>query len=169
MAELTNRERLQPALLDRLTDNAPDRVQESSDQQVLQLHQLRQSVLRDLAWLLNTARLDTVEDLSSAPLAAKSTINYGVPGFSGVSATAGTVASLERSIADAIRTFEPRIRSETLRVRLRPAEGDDPMPNLVFEIQGELWARPVPLQLFLETSFDLESHAAIVTEARARG
>ena len=43
MAELGNRERLQPALLDRLTDNAPDRKHEAADQQVLQFHQLRLS------------------------------------------------------------------------------------------------------------------------------
>jgi len=169
MAELGNRERLQPALLDRLTDNAPERKHESADQQVLQFHQLRLCVLRDLSWLLNTPKLESVEDLAGAPLAAKSTINFGVPGFTGAAATANMVAALERSIGDSIRAFEPRIRPESLRVRLRPPPAGDPMPSLVFEIQGELWSKPVPIELFLETSIDVETHTAIVTEQRGRG
>lgn len=32
MAELTSKERLQPSLLDRLTDDEPDKTQESRDQ-----------------------------------------------------------------------------------------------------------------------------------------
>jgi hypothetical protein len=39
----------------------------------------------------------------------------------------------------------------------------------VFEIAGELWAQPVPQQLFLETSIELETRLAVVTDARAGG
>jgi len=35
MAELTPKERLQPSLLDRLTDEEPDRRQESRDKRIL--------------------------------------------------------------------------------------------------------------------------------------
>ena len=48
MAELTLRERLQPSLLDRLTDLAPENRRESLDQQSLSTQQMRQAVLRDL-------------------------------------------------------------------------------------------------------------------------
>ena len=54
MAELTPKERLQPSLLDRLTDDAPAEKVESREQRVLSLTKLRQSVNRDLGWLLNT-------------------------------------------------------------------------------------------------------------------
>ena len=57
MPELTPKERLQPSLLDRLTDDAPHRRTESREQRVLSLAQLRESVMRDLAWLLNTEHL----------------------------------------------------------------------------------------------------------------
>ena len=43
MSGLKGRERLQPSLLDRLTDNAPSVKRENFDQQALSMQQLRQS------------------------------------------------------------------------------------------------------------------------------
>jgi type VI secretion system protein ImpF len=169
MAELSRRERLQPSLLDRLTDMAPENRRESLDQQALTMQQLRQAVLRDLAWLLNTTNLAATDDLDDFPRAAASTLNFGVPGFTGMVAAAERVTSLESVIATAIRNYEPRIRPDTLRVRAREARDDNAVPTLVFEIQGELWAQPVPQQLFLETSIDIETRLAVVTETRTRG
>ena len=63
MAELSLQERLQPSLLDRLTDNEPDSNDESRAQRVLSLNRLKRSVLRDLAWLLNSGNLANTEDL----------------------------------------------------------------------------------------------------------
>jgi type VI secretion system protein ImpF len=168
MAEPGSRERLQPSLLDRLTDHAPDSRRESADQQSLTMQQLRQAVLRDLAWLLNTSDLETSEDMADAPLAAKSTINFGVPGFTGMVRVSGRGGGLETMIADAIRRYEPRISPESIRVRLRPMAEDNPLPALVFEIEGELWAQPVPQQLFLETSIELETRLVVVSDARLR-
>jgi type VI secretion system protein ImpF len=169
MSELLGRERLQPSLLDRLTDNAPEHRKESFDQQTLTMPQLRQAVLRDLAWLLNTTNLSALEDLSATPLVAASTLNFGIPGFAGLAGTADRLAGLERGIADAIRVYEPRIRPDTLRVRLRERTEEDTSARLVFEIEGELWAQPVPQQLFLETALELETGLAVVTDARMRG
>lgn len=169
MADTTSRERLQPSLLDRLTDNAPDNQRESFDQQTLSMMQLRRAVLRDLAWLLNTTNLAATEDLAGLALAARSTINYGVPGMAGMVSSSNRLSSLESGISDAIRAFEPRIRPETLKVRLREDTGEKATPAVVFEIEGELWAQPVPEQLFLESSIELETRLAVVTEARMRG
>jgi type VI secretion system protein ImpF len=169
MPEIASRERLQPSLLDRLTDAAPEQSRESFEQQTLGMQQLRAAVLRDLAWLLNTTNLAATEDLSATPLAAKSTINFGVRGFAGLVGTSDRIASLCAGVAEAIRVFEPRIRPDTLKVRLRPPQENKPTPAIVFEIEGELWAQPVPQQLFLETSIELETRLAVVTDARRRG
>ncbi|MGH7044524.1 MAG: type VI secretion system baseplate subunit TssE [Acetobacteraceae bacterium] len=168
MAEATSRERLQPSLLDRLTDHAPESKREGFDQQSLSMPQLRQAVLRDLGWLLNTTNLACTDDLSAAPLAAKSTLNYGSPGFTGLIGTADRLSSLETGLLAAIRAFEPRIRPDSLRVRLRHGASSAPTPTLVFEIAGDLWAHPVPEQLFLETAIEVETRAAVVTDTRAR-
>jgi len=169
MGELSSRERLQPSLLDRLTDDAPDHKRETLDQQTLSMQQLRRAVLRDLAWLLNTTNLVATDDLAGAPLAIKSAINFGIPSFAGLIGTSAKVGSLEAGITEAIRAFEPRIRPDSLKVRLRPPDSDKPAAALTFEISGELWAQPVPQQLFLETMIELETRMAVVTDSRARG
>lgn len=169
MAETTSRERLQPSLLDRLTDHAPESRREGFDQQTLTFPQLRQAVMRDIGWLLNTTNLATTDDLAGLPLVIKSTVNFGVPGLAGLIGTSSRLNSLESGIADAIRAFEPRIRPETLVVRLREEGRDQPSPAITFEIEGELWAQPVPEQLFLETSIELETRLTVVTDTRTRG
>jgi type VI secretion system protein ImpF len=47
-------------------------------------------VLRDLAWLFNTTRIDAEVDLSKTPYARASVLNFGLPPLSGK-----TAASLE--------------------------------------------------------------------------
>lgn len=169
MADLASRERLQPSLLDRLTDHAPEHARESFEQQTLSTVQLRQAVLRDLAWLLNAVNLATTDDLAGAPLSAKSTINYGIPGFTGLLRSSGKAAGLEAAVVEAIRAFEPRIRPDTLQVRAHGPDGDGASTALLFDIEGELWAQPAPQQVFLETSIEIETRLAVVTDARARG
>ena len=168
MSESNRHDRLQPSLLDRLTDNAPDSKRDPFDQQVLSLQQLRQAVMRDLAWLLNTTNLESTDDLDAYPLVRGSSLNYGVPGFTGITSSSDRAVTLEGAIAAAIRQYEPRILPNTLRVTLRETSTEE-LPALVFEIQGELWAQPVPQQLFLETSIDISTRIAVVTDARARG
>ncbi len=169
MAETTSRERLQPSLLDRLTDQRANTRAKASTSRRSAWPQLRQAVLRDLAWLLNTTNLAATEDLAGLPLLTKSTVNYGVPGLAGMVSSSNRLSAMEAGIAEAIRAFEPRIRPDTLRVRLRETDADKPTPSIVFEIQGELWAQPVPEQLFLESSIELETRLAVVTEAKMRG
>jgi type VI secretion system protein ImpF len=166
MSGVQGRERLQPSLLDRLTDHAPTRTKEPPDAGSFTAAQFRQAVLRDLAALLNTSNLATIEDLHDHPLAAKSTLNYGIPGFAGLMQGSGRGGTLERELAEAIKAYEPRIRPETLRVRLRGAGEGASSPAMVFEIEGELWAQPIPQQLFLETSIEVETRLAVVTEAK---
>jgi type VI secretion system protein ImpF len=162
----TSRERLQPSLLDRLTDEAPEKTRETYEQQTLSTQQLRNAVLRDLAWLLNTTNLSATEDLP--PLAAASTINFGIPDFAGRSETS-FLGSLEDGIVHAIKAFEPRIKEDTLRISVRTGDSSRPTPALVFEIAGELWAQPLPQQIFVETAIELETRLAVVTDVRTRG
>ena len=166
MSGLKSRERLQPSLLDRLTDHAPSQKRDGPDQQVLNMAQLRQAVLRDLAALLNTSNLDSLQDLSDFPLAARSTLNFGMPGFAGMMDSPSRLVALEREIAEAIQTFEPRIRPQTLRVRLGGSHGEVTGTAVVFEIQGELWGQPAPVQLFLETLIEVETRVAMVREVK---
>jgi type VI secretion system protein ImpF len=168
MAELTPQERLQPALLDRLTDEEPDKVMESRDRRVLSLRKLREVVLRDLAWLFNAGNHLTAADFADYPEAAGSVINYGMPDFAGLSSSNINTRELERLVRQAIWDFEPRIIRDSVRVRtLRRDEMS--LNALTFEIEGELWAQPVPFHLFLKTQVDLETGSVSVVEQGGSG
>jgi type VI secretion system protein ImpF len=156
LAELTHKERLQPSLLDRLTDNEPDKKQESREQRVFSLTRLREAVLRDLAWLLNTTNLEAGQDLADYPEVVRSVLNYGMPDLSGMTVSGTDVTVLERALNRAIADFEPRILRNTLKVRLEVNESQMNHNAMTFLIEGELWAQPVPLRLFLRTEIDLD-------------
>lgn len=159
---LTSRDRLQPSLLDRLIDDDPGNPHDGPDRRGLTLNQLKASVLRDLAWLLNaTSLLDAEATRHTA--AGKSVVNYGLPPLAGHCVSNIDVQALEGFIHQAITAYEPRIVPGTLRV-LAQARADDMNVNaLSFEIQGDLWAQPVALPLLLRTELDLESgHMRVV-------
>src|SRR5262247_2869962 len=80
---LPPQERLQPALLDRLTDDEPDKKVEPREMRVLSKRKLRESVLRDLAWLFNSTKLESREALAGAPYVRNSVVNFGLPAMSG--------------------------------------------------------------------------------------
>ena len=157
MAELSNEERLQPSLLDRLTDDAPTEQKESQEKRVLPLRRLRAAVMRDLSWLLNTVSLDSTEDLEPYPEVANSVLNYGLPELSGQSVSGLDQAAIERILRQAIGTFEPRILRESLKVRAVTLRDSTSHHSVGFEIEGELWAQPVPIHLLLRTEVEFET------------
>lgn len=161
------RDRLQPALLDRLTDEAPDQTQEADDRRIMSKQQIRQAVLRDLSWLFNATqpRQDWAD---THPALVSSVLNYGLPALSGQRVSKLDVPQLERSIKRAILDFEPRILPDTLVVRaLETATVLDMHNRLEFEIRGHLWAQPIPLEVLLRTKVDLEAGQVEVREAGA--
>lgn len=156
MAELTQQEILQPSLLDRLTDDEPTQKMESREKRVLSLRQLRESVLRDLAWLMNTTDFNSAESLKDFPEVANSTINYGVPELTGHTLLSLDKFELERMVKRAILRFEPRILEDTLGVELKVDDDLMSKQAMTFDIKGELWAQPVPMKVYLKTELDLE-------------
>lgn len=164
MAELTPTERLQPSLLDRLTDEEPAQSQESRNRRVLSISRLRESVLRDLAWLLNTTNMARDDLAKEHPEVARSVLNFGLPDMAGLTSSTIDVSEIERLVKQAIWDFEPRILRHTLKVRAHASDDQMNHNALVFEIFGELWAQPVPLELFLKTEIDLENGEFSVNE-----
>ncbi len=156
MPELSQKERLQPSLLDRLTDEEPLKKTESREQRVLSLQKLRKSVIRDLTWLLNTGTLGTTEDLDNYPEIQRSVLNYGIPDIAGIKASNIDVLAMERLLRKAINYFEPRILSNSLRIRVMKDDSNMGPNTVTFEIEGEMWAQPIPERLYLKTILDLE-------------
>ena len=158
MGQWSLRERLQPSLLDRITDRDPDRTRESVAQQSLMNERLiKEAVIRDLGWLLNTVALDVIQDLSRYQHARRSVINYGVPDLSGQTASTMDAPGLETAVRDAILEFEPRIIRNSLRVNVRRNLSQMSHNSLSFEIDGAIFHQPAPFQVTLRSQLDLEN------------
>lgn len=154
MAELTQKERLQPSLLDRLTDEEPEQLNESREKRVLSTHKLRQSVLRDVSWLLNAGSLEAVKNLERYPEVAKSVVNYGIKNLAGSSVSGSNLAEIEKAVKQAIQHFEPRILQDSLNIQMTSAEDEMNQLAIVFDIEADLWAQPLPLHLYLRTEIN---------------
>lgn len=161
---MAQQDRLQPSLLDRLTDDEPEAANESRDKRVMSLRKLREAVIRDLTWLFNTSDFTSAEDLSDLPLVAESTLNYGLPALAGNTASSVNVSVMERMLKQSILNFEPRIIGKTLKVKIVMAADEMNHNAMNFDIEGELWAQPVPLRLLLKTEIDLENGTVTVVE-----
>jgi type VI secretion system protein ImpF len=166
VAELLPQERLQPSLLDRLTDDAPESKEESREKRILNLTQLRASVLRDVSWLLNTVHLQATQNLADWPHVASSTVNFGIPDLAGSVVTGKNTLALERAVKQALLDFEPRILADTLKVAVRIEPEQMDRHSMLFIIEGKLWAQPIPLSLYLKTELDLETGTVTVAESR---
>lgn len=163
MAEPTPIEKLQPCLLDRLTDDEPASREETRAQRLISHQKYRRGVLRDLEWIFNAQaylRLEGSEpfDLKDYPHAFRSVLNYGIRQLVGLAAP--DMERLQEELSEALRVFEPRLSPRNLVIRA------DMERNLVsFEVQGELWANPLPEQLHLKTTLDLETGQCLLGDA----
>jgi type VI secretion system protein ImpF len=164
MAELTPRERLQPALLDRLTDNEPHRNVEAREQRVLSLSRLRECVVRDLSWLFNTENMASRQRVDDCPETMRSVLNYGIPALAGATSSGRDPTSLEKQVREAIFNFEPRLIRDSVSVRVVLSDTEMSNNTLRFEIEGDLWAHPLPLHLYLQTECDLDTGEFQVTQ-----
>lgn len=164
MADLTPKERLQPSLLDRLTDDAPQEREESREQRVLSPRKLKLCVIRDLEWLLNCCDLASVQDLDAYPQVQSSVVNFGMPDLAGRNLSGLDVLTLERLLRQAILRYEPRILRQGLSIRA-VVDADQMTPNAIrFDIEGELWGNPMPQRLYLKTNVDLENGEIRISE-----
>ena len=156
MADALPKDRLLPALLDRLTDDNPGQPEARRDR-AYSMREFRKMILRDLTALLNANSPPASEGLEEYPLVARSVVNYGMPELAGITASTVAPAELERIVREAIRAFEPRVIPATLSVRAVEA-ADESTGNVIrLEIRGEVYAEPIPEALYVKTEIDLES------------
>jgi type VI secretion system protein ImpF len=147
-------ERLQPSLLDRLTDDKPGDLKETRDSRVIDLRRLREIIQRDLSWLLNTFDNSSLVDPDEYPHVTNSVLTYGVREVAGEYSTQARAILIRDSIHKAIEKFEPRIIGGSLSVILRDTK-EFGQTIVTFDIAAEMWAQPLPMELYLRSQVDI--------------
>ncbi|KMK65234.1 type VI secretion system lysozyme-like protein [Puniceibacterium sp. IMCC21224] len=146
------------------------RLEESGE--IVTADVLREAVRRDIEMLFNIERLeaqflltereamehpDSADLLAGFPEVRSSVVNYGVPSFSGRSGSDFNKDDLAREIKSVLNIYEPRLKRDSVRVRVRTGE----KTGLRIDIDGVLLLSPVPERLRLSTSIDLDNGRAM--------
>jgi type VI secretion system protein ImpF len=120
------------------------------------LREIKQSVFRDLQWLLNSRRWwpTEFEPLEEIPT---SILNYGVPDTSTYSWVAAEDQRKVCSVIEnVIKTFEPRLVPRTIRVSLVEREGVDDF-SVRMRIEAVLAVDPFTEAVSFDTDIDVDT------------
>jgi type VI secretion system lysozyme-like protein len=107
-------------LLDRLVDADPRHHEEVQPRRVLLGAEIQSSIRQELARLLNTRCVETIDALGGQE---RTVLNYGLPDFCMLNPTSdGDRERLARLIVEAVRAYEPRLQSPAARVSVDPEQ-----------------------------------------------
>ena len=156
--------RVQLPLLDRLIDDAPDRLAEPPLSAAETLVLLRRSVRRDLEALLNTRRRWRSWPVGYSELAV-SPIGYGIADFAaGAFNDVNRRDELRAGIEETIRLFEPRLA----RIRVTLLEGQSTLDAVLrLRIEAMLRVEPAPEPIAFDTLVDAANAEVQVKAAAA--
>lgn len=165
MAKKPSQRAMLPSLIDRLIDREPANRAETQDMRSQSLKEVKDSVRRDLEWLLNSRR-SPIEPAPSAKQLWRSVYCYGLPDITGVAlATGEDRARLAHTVEAAIAAFEPRLSN--VIVSMKPSATDSHV--LRFQIEGMLRIDPAPARIFFDTTLELsKGEYEIEGDTRAR-
>lgn len=153
MSRFDNEIRVTPSIIDRLIDLEPRLSEEAPKSRSTSLRELKQSVRRDLEWLLNSrCYIDHIDEHLEE--IKKSVLFYGLPDFTGISAKNYLEQKrLTRALEATIKYFEPRFLD--LKVTLEPVSTTD--RHLKFRIEARLNTEPTPEPIAFDTVLQLGS------------
>ena len=123
---------------------------------------LRATIRRELAWLLNTTNLGSVEDLEPYPEVAQSVLNYGLSDLAGKPLTRRMLLERAREIRRAIRLFEPRLDGNSVTVE--PGAPEEASNAITFIITGDITAAAQAMPVKFRTEVDPETVSVDVRE-----
>ena len=142
------------SVLDRLIDAEPENRMENPLSRAQSVRLLKNSVRRDLEWLLNTRRIADPPDEGMKEV-NRSAYTYGLPDLSSISVgSAGDRNRLVRQILATINLFEPRLANVRLVLIETP---DSAKKDVRLRIEAMLRMDPVPEPISFDTVIELKS------------
>jgi len=146
MARSRNENLITQSLLDRLSDQ-----EEWPTKREASMRMYRESLKRDVEWLLNTRR-PHISELDAFPLASASVINYGLPDLNLYEGSTGKDHNaLMVSMLKTIRIFEPRI----LDPKVFLVRTDTLSRSLRFHIEGRIAFESTVEEITFDTVLEL--------------
>lgn len=152
------------SVLDRLVDLEPKRSADPTTTWSESVRQLKEAVLRDLDWLLNTRRTpETAPD--AYPEVQRSVFHYGLPDITSLSGESEVVRRrLIRQVEECIQLFEPRLTG----VRVSPVEVEEESKRKIrFIIEAVLRMEPNPERVMFDTVLEISSGKFLVSGERS--
>lgn len=136
------------SLIDRLVDQ-----EQWPETRAASISMYRESLKRDLEWLLNT-RQPVMPELESFPATAASVFNYGFPDIHSFDGSVGKEQNaLTISLERCIRTFEPRISQPHVYFN----RSDHLSRSLKFHIEGQIFYENMDEDIKFDTVLELIS------------
>jgi type VI secretion system protein ImpF len=136
------------SLVDRLAD-----VTDWPTTRAASMRMYRESLKRDVEWLLNT-RQPVLPELDAYPSAAASVINFGLPDIQAFNGAEGRDKNaLCASLLKTLRTFEPRIKQPQVYLM----RSDATSRSLRFHIEGEISFEAMQEEITFDTVLELIS------------
>lgn len=140
----------QASLLDRLIDEDPNNSRESVQYRLLNVRQVKASVVRDLENLLNCRRNISLLPEGLRQL-ADSVATYGLKDFTAENTSSQDVRqTIRKDVERAVARFEPRLRN----VKVIVETGSQKERNLNFRISAMLVVDPIREPVTFNTYFD---------------
>ncbi|MBM3784864.1 MAG: type VI secretion system baseplate subunit TssE [Acidobacteria bacterium] len=140
-------------LLDRLTDRDPRSQQEAMLTRAQSVRLLKESVRRDLEWLLNSRRIKEESTDPKAEL-THSLYNYGLTDLTSYAVHSTRDQNrLSWMLENTVAIFEPRLAAA--KVFMVPVETGS--MQIRFRVEGMLKMDPAPERVSFDTTLDLSS------------
>jgi type VI secretion system protein ImpF len=153
VARIDNEVRITNSVLDRLLDFEPEVSREAIASRSKSLREMKQSVRRDLEWLLNTRQVagGVPPDLKETN---DSVAAYGLPDFTHLSIDSlADQKFIKREVEEAIRRFEQRLANVIVSI-----ESPRSVERLLrFRIDAQLKIDPAPEAITFDTVLQLGS------------
>lgn len=145
-------------LLDRLIDKDPKNSREPLMSRAQSVRLLKESLRRDLEWLLNTRRIKEESTDPKAEL-TNSLYNYGLPDLTHYSfSSSRDMNRVTWLLENTVAVFEPRLRDA--KVYVEPAEKGT--LQIKFRVEGILVMDPAPERVSFDTTLDVSSQSYTV-------
>jgi len=146
------------SVLDRLIDEAPREAADRPGTWESSLQELRERLMRDVEWLLNTrCTMEPAPD--SCPEVQRSVYQFGLPDITSMAASEDSRGLLARAVAECIELFEPRLTA----VRVVPKDsGGAAGRGFHFTIEALLRLDPSPERVVFDTIVETMSGRVVV-------